>query len=515
MSRRWKILFLVVAGVIALVGLRIGTLGVGPEKEVEAYKKSLIAHGEKLDISEVLPPSVPSAQNGADIFNEAVSLTTPEGEDWRNIAGGMLMIAPGKAMASFEQPDVDEPDFTNSWLNLIAVAEENRPATELLEQAADFPALDFHVDYTRWPETPTTYLAPLKQAALRLSTDASCHLHQGDAASAATNICAMVGLVNGERDERLLISQLVRFAMASIAASATWEFLQSTNVNDEELAMLQTRWEQSEYVHSIENSLLVERAGNEATIKKMRESEEYFNDEMSGFKPSGGGGGSGAWTDDIHDFWDNVKFGYASSMYRASWTYSDELQMLQGDQIMLDTVRSIETNGCFNQAYADMNTQLQSMGMTNEVENSSAMNISDIRWMFSKDGPDLYGAILHRAMTAEVTKNIVITAIALKRYQLKYGGYPDALSKLVPQFLSAVPPDPVDGKQLRYRLNADGTFLLYSIGLNGKDDGGNPSLDASILNANNYWLSPHALDWVWPQPATPAEIQYFYAHPPR
>ena len=33
----------------------------------------------------------------------------------------------------------------------------------------------------------------------------------------------------------------------------------------------------------------------------------------------------------------------------------------------------------------------------------------------------------------------------------------------------------MDGQPLRYRRNADGTFLLYSIGENGKDDGGNPS----------------------------------------
>ena len=520
MSRRWKILFVAAAGVIALACLWIGTLGVGPEKEVEAYKKSLIASGEKLKISEVSPSPVPAAQNGADVFNEAVSLTTPESEDWRNIANSMLMIAPGKAMVCFEQADVRDALFTNSWANLMTVDEDNRPAMELLEQTADFPSLDFHVDYTQWPETLTKYLAPLKRAAQKLSTDAICHLHNGDVAPAATNICTIVNLVNGEQDDRLLISQLVRFAMASIAASATWEFLQSTNVNDEELAMVQKSWERLQYIRPVENSYLVERAGNEATIKKMRASDEYFNHMMRDYAPSGGGGGrgSGAWTDDIHDFWDNVKFGYAKSMWRASWTYSDELRMLEGDQITLGSVRAIETNGAFNPALADMNTRLQSLGITNEPESGFGLGVftlDDIRWFFS-EGAGFSVDTVRRAMTAEVTKNMVITAIALKRYQLKYGSYPDALSKLVPQFLSAVPPDPVDGKPLRYRLNSDGTFLLYSVGENGKDDGGNPSLDARSTSVNFYWLmNPHALDWVWPQPATPSEIQYFYAHPPK
>ena len=47
----------------------------------------------------------------------------------------------------------------------------------------------------------------------------------------------------------------------------------------------------------------------------------------------------------------------------------------------------------------------------------------------------------------------------------------------MPEFVPKVPLDPVDGQPLRYRRNADGTFLLYSVGENGKDDGGNPALN--------------------------------------
>jgi hypothetical protein len=78
-----------------------------------------------------------------------------------------------------------------------------------------------------------------------------------------------------------------------------------------------------------------------------------------------------------------------------------------------------------------------------------------------------------------------------------------------------LPLDPVDGQPLRYRRNSDGTYLLYSIGENGVDDGGNPSLEDNTDNSSAYWPNLHALDWVWPQPATPAEVQYFYDHPPK
>ena len=74
----------------------------------------------------------------------------------------------------------------------------------------------------------------------------------------------------------------------------------------------------------------------------------------------------------------------------------------------------------------------------------------------------------------------------------------------------------MNGQPLRYRLKADRTFLLYSVGQNDKDDGGNPAQPSNDNDFPDYnWNDSRALDWVWPQPATEAEIQNYYAHPPR
>jgi hypothetical protein len=64
----------------------------------------------------------------------------------------------------------------------------------------------------------------------------------------------------------------------------------------------------------------------------------------------------------------------------------------------------------------------------------------------------------------------------------------------------------MSGQALHYQKNADGTFLLYSVGENGVDDGGNPSLHKWW---EFYWLA-HTLDLVWPQPASPHEVQKYY-----
>jgi len=61
--------------------------------------------------------------------------------------------------------------------------------------------------------------------------------------------------------------------------------------------------------------------------------------------------------------------------------------------------------------------------------------------------------------------------LAIQRYRLATGRLPDALSALVPAYLEAVPKDPFDDKELRYKKLETG-FVVYSIGEDGNDDGG-------------------------------------------
>jgi hypothetical protein len=62
-------------------------------------------------------------------------------------------------------------------------------------------------------------------------------------------------------------------------------------------------------------------------------------------------------------------------------------------------------------------------------------------------------------------------AVALARFKLARGKHPDKLDELVPTYLTAVPNDVFTDKPMIYSLTADG-YLLYSVGVNGKDDGG-------------------------------------------
>ncbi len=69
---------------------------------------------------------------------------------------------------------------------------------------------------------------------------------------------------------------------------------------------------------------------------------------------------------------------------------------------------------------------------------------------------------------------LLICDLAIRGYSLDRGHNPAKLADLVPKYLPDVPKDPFSGGQLVYRLTAKG-YLLYSVGVNGVDDGGRSS----------------------------------------
>ena len=74
------------------------------------------------------------------------------------------------------------------------------------------------------------------------------------------------------------------------------------------------------------------------------------------------------------------------------------------------------------------------------------------------------------------TLRLAQTAIALEKFRFAHTNrFPESLRELTPNYMSAVPEDPFDGRSLRYHKVGKG-YVLYSIGQNLKDDGGKPGI---------------------------------------
>lgn len=89
---------------------------------------------------------------------------------------------------------------------------------------------------------------------------------------------------------------------------------------------------------------------------------------------------------------------------------------------------------------------------------------------FEADYGQLYAPYLYRRCLLYTEREALRAQLAFEGYRAVHGNYPSDPAELVPEFLNTAPRDFFDGEPLRYsRLSG----ILYSVGENGVDDGGN------------------------------------------
>ena len=104
---------------------------------------------------------------------------------------------------------------------------------------------------------------------------------------------------------------------------------------------------------------------------------------------------------------------------------------------------------------------------------------------------------LEKAARSQASVTLARVACALERHRLAKAGYPESLEQLSPGFLDRLPPDPINGGPLKYRRDAPDRFVLYSVGPDGRDDGG-------VVSAPGSEKAKETGDIVWRSHASPA-----------
>lgn len=116
-----------------------------------------------------------------------------------------------------------------------------------------------------------------------------------------------------------------------------------------------------------------------------------------------------------------------------------------------------------------------------ELDDADAISFRDVSmvWMLA--------SILERHFQHRCSAALLQTGIALEGHRLQHGVLPESLEALLPEFLAAVPVDPYDGQPLRYRRQDDGSPLVWSVGLNGLDEGG--KVDRNKDEGDRVWVT--------------------------
>jgi len=112
---------------------------------------------------------------------------------------------------------------------------------------------------------------------------------------------------------------------------------------------------------------------------------------------------------------------------------------------------------------------------------------------------DVYSAYYEPPRRHVVARHRLLVAdLAVLAYQLEKGTQPLALADLVPEYLSSIPEDPFSGKPLLYRAAGRG-YRLYSVGPDGRDDGGLLVPPKDLETGSDYFLETDLL----PAPTDP------------
>jgi hypothetical protein len=260
--------------------------------------------------------------------------------------------------------------------------------------------------------------------------------------------------------------------------------LQAGGWTDDQLAKLQRQWEGLAVLATAEASIAMERAREPIMIQEMRTSPQDNTEIWNDFLVNTRSGIREVFTE-YPRYWG----------WRWIWSYQEEQRYLEFVQSMIDVTRDAQKG----------RPVLSRLKETNEHDSPFLPVARNLYFL----GPEIgvTESFVRRALGAQTEANIVATAIALARFHLAHHAYPVALANLVPEFLSAVPIDCMDSHDLHYHLNSDGTYLLYSVGDDGVDNGGDASPKEGF--STSFWL--HGRDLVWPRPATEAEVRAYEA----
>jgi hypothetical protein len=489
LSRRAKIL-LVLALVVVLGVIFLWPHG-GYRRELEAYKKQLIAKGEKLTMAELAPPPSINPSNGARALMDLIATYRAPNDYPTN----MIHVAPG----------LYEVGYTNGDANLTSNYAANCRKMAELRKVLTAPVIEFNLDYSQGMEILLPHLARLKSVEQLATITTMQALHTNDFAEAQSDLLSAVKLVSLYKNEPIMISGLVRIVMAQIAFSATWAALQSEAWTDPQLAELANEWQRMDLFSTAPASLDMERAVEIEELAKMREDRKLYKSVIDTsllingpVNPSAPSPTAGV-VDQIKETFAGIPARLRFWRWRSHVSYQEERQLLRTYEAALESTHGIIDSGAFVPAWQEFSQQVSNINQSFPDRTNNVLFGNDTGGNFSLEN------YLRKLAISETGRRICVTAIALKRYHLHYGVYPTTLNNLVPEFLSAVPIDFMDGKPLRYKLRPDGDFLLYSVGEDGIDDGGDPL--PLPLSLSKRWVEGR--DIVWPRVATPAALEEY------
>ncbi len=426
--RKWKVLqTLVILLVIIIAGFAVFRLVL--RSRLNARLDAIRADGypatcAELDAWYTIPES---AENAADTFIDSFSHL----DKWEEDEERKLLPVVGQA----KLPLRTEPLAEETKALITEYLADNQQALELLHKGAAIEHSRYPVDLSKGFEILLPDLSNIRAGAFLLKLEAVLHAENDKPEQAVDSITSAFGLARSLSKEPVLVSQLVRIACQALAVSTLEHTINRTEFTDEQLIDL------SQSLVNVGNpSAMIRAFAGErcmgVSILKMPAAKIPSMLSIASNRP-------------------HLLGALVISLYRfAGLADMDAIIYLD---LMNDYMKAIQLPPQQRQEAAD-------------AVDTKFDETSRIHMLVHVIMPALSRCTTIDLRTA-ATLRTARAGLAIQRYRLAAGKLPDNLAELIPTYLDAVPKDPFDGKELRYKKLETG-FVVYSIGEDGNDDGG-------------------------------------------
>lgn len=498
------ILKLLVLGV--LLGLFYAEEDWRGKRDWEKYKRQLEAKGVELDWKKLIPPPVPDEKNFAmtpflaplfDLNPRPFGPGRPpwrDSEGWERIKNYAAALNPTNEVWKGEPDQPAEPmtDLEGALFALrmhtnseavkpvfstrgeaasavLTACGEFSPVLEELRAASRRPFCRYNIDYNcdNPAEIWVPHVAVLRRVNRILQIRASAELELRKTNDAFADTLFMLFLTESLRDEPLVISHAARLTMQRAVKEIIWEGLAEHRWSDAQLRELQVPLRKMTVMGDLKKPLMTRSAAFGLRLF------EYLQSHPNGFR-------------DMLSYREVPAWGSVLLVAPAGWMYQEEIscQRLYAENLpMFFAAQSMQI---YPRKIDDFWNRMEKQKVHGF---SSFLHHVTFSQMLM---PNLLQLFQYTAVT-QTGMDEGRLACALERYRMANGSYPETLGALIPQYIGDLPTDVCNGQPLIYRREKDG-FVLYSVGWNERDDGGNV---VTVKGEEKVDLNQG--DWVWPR----------------
>ena len=471
-------------GLTGLVGLAVLIYGGEVLRGKSAwgnFKKEWEAKGEVFDYKQIVPKPIPSERNFAHIpllkplhehkWNKDLTESTPIDQKKFNQAQSLMKIE-GDLRPDLDGWKTGQPVDLIAWQKFFREEKgwphpekAGKPATDILQALTKFeatmakltqaakerPLCRYEIKYEAHFAALLPHVDPLRNFVKSFTLRALAHLANDDPKAALADIRMCLFLAESIRDEPVLISQLVRIACLQIAIQPVWEGLKEGKWSAEQLAGIEKQLADIDLLDGYRISILGERDLANLAIDRMRDNPKLFgmlfedDSPISKFIPDGWFSHNQRRLNEMH-----VNFSQRIVDIKAR-RIRPEIAVAFNKELDARTKRKFPIYDMF-----------------------SAMLLPAIDKVAIKIGVT-QAAVDHARI-----------ACHLELHKLEHKKYPTKLASLE----APLPHDPYTGKPYVYKPDPKGSYQLYGVGWNQKDDGGKVILRSGELNLDE-------VDLVW------------------